>query len=136
MKDCLIWQRSRTKAGYGNFRKDTVYYLAHRVMWEAWSGQKIPKGMYVMHSCDTPACINPHHLSVGTPQENARDAMGKGRAPARGQYCQREHEQTADNVYTDPRGYGECRTCRRSNRRRAYLKGRTDAKNKIRTAQV
>ena len=35
--------------------------------------------MVIMHSCDTPVCVNPDHLSLGTNAENAADASRKGR---------------------------------------------------------
>lgn len=32
-----------------------------------------------MHTCDTPPCINPNHLKLGTDSENAADKVAKGR---------------------------------------------------------
>ena len=55
--------------------------MQHRVAWEAHNAQPIPEGMLVMHSCDNPSCFNPHHLSLGTHQENMTDKANKGRAP-------------------------------------------------------
>lgn len=35
--------------------------------------------MVIMHSCDTPLCVNPKHLVLGTQLENNRDCTAKGR---------------------------------------------------------
>jgi DNA invertase Pin-like site-specific DNA recombinase len=39
----------------------------------------VPPGMHVCHRCDTPACVRPDHLFLGTQQDNIRDAAQKGR---------------------------------------------------------
>lgn len=39
----------------------------------------MPPGSLLMHSCDTPSCVNPAHLSIGTKRSNAADMTAKGR---------------------------------------------------------
>jgi hypothetical protein len=36
--------------------------------------------MLVLHRCDSPACINPDHLWLGTNDDNMADMKAKGRA--------------------------------------------------------
>lgn len=54
---------------------------AHRVVWEGIFGP-IPNGLWVLHSCDNKPCINPHHLFLGTRQDNVDDMVAKGRHKA------------------------------------------------------
>jgi hypothetical protein len=41
---------------------------------------EIPDGLVVRHKCDVPMCINPEHLELGTPKENAIDKVVRGRS--------------------------------------------------------
>lgn len=75
---CWIWMKSRTGAGYGDFRIGIRRCLAHRASYELWNGP-IPEGLHVLHRCDVPACVNPAHLFVGTNLDNILDSVKKGR---------------------------------------------------------
>ena len=81
-EDCWEWKGQRLSNGYGRIalgaKKDGAEG-AHRVSWRLANKQEIPAGMFVMHKCDNPSCVNPNHLSIGTPKENTQDMIAKGR---------------------------------------------------------
>lgn len=80
---CWEWQGSKN-LGYGHTiigsRKDGTRKSipAHRLAYMIWKGE-IPKGYFICHKCDNPACINPNHLFAGTRQDNVDDRERKGR---------------------------------------------------------
>lgn len=76
---CWEWQGWAGENRYGRIGIGKTYFLAHRVSWELANGKTIPDGMVVMHKCDNPSCVNPSHLTIGTPRDNALDAISKGR---------------------------------------------------------
>lgn len=75
---CWLWSGGVGCGGYGRFRHGGAS-LAHRVSY-AWAKGPIPAGFVVMHKCDTPACVNPEHLSAGTQGDNNADRQAKGRS--------------------------------------------------------
>jgi hypothetical protein len=78
---CWLWTRSTDRDGYGR-----LYWngrqRAHRIAYELQYGIN-PRGFVIMHKCDTPRCINPRHLVMGTPKDNAHDRVTKGRTANR-----------------------------------------------------
>lgn len=77
--DCIISPRKPGSNGYTSRRVGGVSRQEIRYVWEWFNKRKIPKGLQVRHTCDTPRCINPHHLLVGTAQDNANDRDERGR---------------------------------------------------------
>ena len=76
--DCILFVGSKDKDGYGHLTYKRKVYKAHRFAWTHAYGI-IPKGMYVLHKCDNPPCVNPDHIYVGDQLDNVRDMNLKGR---------------------------------------------------------
>lgn len=77
---CWIWVGASVglEYDYGKFWLDGAYDKAHRASFRIFKGP-IPPAMWVLHRCDVPRCVNPHHLFLGTRQDNVDDMMRKGR---------------------------------------------------------
>jgi predicted XRE-type DNA-binding protein len=74
---CWLWTAYCMKSGYGNFRTPLKHELSHRTSYRLFNGQLDTRD--VMHQCDTPRCVNPDHLVLGTRLENMQDAKSKKR---------------------------------------------------------
>src|SRR5262252_3697237 len=76
--ECWLWLGTRNQLGYGitavTLNGRTQRLRAHRVSYEFAYGP-IPDGLHVRHRCDTPPCVNPRHLIVGTRAQNMQDMV-------------------------------------------------------------
>lgn len=81
---CQLWLAAgASQKDYGHFRVRIAKgkyedRYAHRESYRLAHGP-IPPGLMVMHACDTPQCINPDHLSVGTHTANQFDRSVRSR---------------------------------------------------------
>jgi len=78
---CWLWLGGGQP--YGHFATDArratrAQAEAHRVSYALAVGA-IPEGQHVLHRCDTPRCVRPSHLFLGTQGDNMRDMAAKGR---------------------------------------------------------
>ena len=93
VNSCLIWQAAKNRQGYGCFNVPRPngkqkFVLAHRMASRLAFGPFDPD-LDVCHHCDTPACVEPSHLFLGTQQDNASDAVSKGRMDRKLTYADR-----------------------------------------------
>ena len=79
---CWLWIGSRDSRGYGIISRGAQtgkrLERSHRASWIIHFGP-VPESICVLHRCDTPACVNPSHLFLGTLSDNSRDMVSKGR---------------------------------------------------------
>lgn len=117
---CKIWTGTRDADGYGNMVINNVRYRSHRVAYEMRYGT-IPKGKWILHKCDKPACVNPNHLYAGTALENNRDAVNRKRhRNSKKTHCKRGHKLLGENLNIR-RGQRECIKCTKE-RSKTYMK--------------
>ena len=77
---CHIWTAGVDGKGYGAIGFRAKLHGAHRAAWFLVHGEW---PTFLMHSCDTPRCVNVEHLREGTHAQNAADRTRKGRGRAK-----------------------------------------------------
>lgn len=125
--DCWLWTAGVDGHGYGKVKIEGRCLKASRVSWELHNGA-IPEGLDVCHSCDTPLCVNPSHLWLGTQLDNMRDMAAKGRRAVRKPaYCKFGHKFTAKNTY-HAKTQRVCRICRKETKARYRARQRLNSR--------
>lgn len=78
---CWLWTGAVNDSGYGVI---AVGGRQRRATFAALvlHGRTPEAGVYVLHRCDQPACVNPDHLFTGTQLDNMKDCVSKGRMPS------------------------------------------------------
>lgn len=77
--DCQVWLGARYSAGYAHVWDPDLKKAirGHRKIMSLVLGRELSSDEYVLHSCDNPPCCNPDHLSIGTKQQNTRQARDR-----------------------------------------------------------
>jgi len=74
---CWLWNAT-PKSIYGLFWINGKSEHAHRASWMLHKG-RIPKGKWILHTCDVVGCVNPDHLYIGDHAQNTADAVKRKR---------------------------------------------------------
>lgn len=142
---CWNWTGPQMRYGYG---KISYWHLGHKYTGAASRAsyifhnritRRLKKEEFVCHKCNNKLCINPHHLYLGTPKDNAADTILAGDHPNKSKtHCSRGHEYTEKNTYYPPKFPTRrlCRKCRnfysRMAKKRSLYRSRKKAQKRER----
>ena len=106
-EECWAWMGGQTNGGYGivNVSGSNQQLRAHRVSYALNHGSFLAS-LFICHHCDNPVCVRPDHLFAGTPRDNSRDMMQKGRHasfPGRPTKKPRKAKPTGTDLASDKR---------------------------------
>lgn len=109
--ECWVFTRgSSNSAGHKTIESCGKRIGAHRAAYGVWVDD-IPDGLWVLHHCDNPPCVNPDHLFIGTQLDNANDCVSKGRAGLHGRGNGITHSVCGTTLAVSPKGQKYCPKC-------------------------
>jgi hypothetical protein len=113
---CWVWIGATTgQPKYGFFSSVGRGVRAHVFAYREQVGP-IPRGLVLDHVCRNPLCVRPAHLEPVTNRENTiRGKAGEVNAARQRakQRCPKGHPYSGSNLYVNPRGERQCKSCQR-----------------------
>jgi hypothetical protein len=92
--DCHLWTGAKGTGQYGRLGRVPATHFALLL-----AGYPRPSGLFALHSCDNPPCVNPDHLRWGTPEMNTQDMLDRKRSPNRNKtHCPMGHPYDKENT--------------------------------------
>lgn len=77
---CRIWNSGTNNRGYASVKVNGVPWNAHRYIGLSLAGRlDADSEVEVIHTCDSPACLEPTHLGVADTSTNMQDCYSKDR---------------------------------------------------------
>jgi hypothetical protein len=101
--ECWEWTAAR-QGSYGAFKAAGRSLRASRLIYILTYGE-VPLHLDILHSCDNSGCVNPAHLEPGTPRQNLKDCVDRGRKNAARGEAAGKAKLTSEQVYEVRRRY-------------------------------
>lgn len=76
---CWEWLGGHTGEGRPCYDLHGKKVTAYKLVYELFHGVKVPAAQLIRHKCDNGGCCNPHHLELGSHQENMDDMKKRER---------------------------------------------------------
>lgn len=115
---CWLWLAAVNRKGYGLIARGAdgpgKYWHATHASLMLHERPRPSREHMALHHCDVPSCVNPDHLYWGTVQDNFNDMVRRGRGrmdSTKKDFCIRGHAMVPGNLYGDPNGRRQCKTC-------------------------
>ncbi len=122
---CWIWLGAANTNGYGEFSLNGKCCKAHRISYEFYKEETIPKNLVIDHLCRNKMCVNPDHLEIVTAYINTMRGNSPHAINARKIRCRNGHILNENTVketkLRNGRSRRRCLVCCRL-RQRAYRK--------------
>lgn len=111
-RGCWIWTRA-TKSGYAVMTVKHGSRSVHRLHWEAFNGERIPKDREIDHLCRVRGCVNPAHLELVDHKTNVLRGLSPTADNYRKSECVNGHLLAGPNLYVRAEGKRACKICMR-----------------------
>lgn len=115
--DCWEWLGATNDGGYGRFRLEGHWKMAHRYAYETLVGP-IPEGVEPDHLCRNRICTKPEHMELVTHAINVARGLA-GKYQSRRTHCAQGHLFDLFNTYFY-KGHRQCKACNKIVKARTF----------------